>query len=120
MVIVAVDPNKTDLKRLVTTLRKTYPGSEVILFTDSQPMAKYLENNPVDILFTEIPMYPIDGFALQQAAERVQPAILTIFVTDTDVYAGQAIKTHATGYILKPVSKESILQALEATKFQHP
>ena len=73
MVIVAVDPNKSDLKRLVTTLRKAYPGSEIVMFTESMPAIEYLKNNPIDILFTEIPMFQADGFALQAAAEAVQP-----------------------------------------------
>lgn len=118
MVMVAVDPNREDLKRLVTTLKKAYPGSEVIMFTESQPVAEYLENNPIDVLFTEIPMFPADGFALQAAAEAVQPAVRTVFVTETDVYAGQALKTHAAGYILKPITKASVYEALEDTKFR--
>ena len=118
MVIVAVDPNKSDLKRLVTTLSKAYQGSEIVMLTESMPAIEYLKNNPIDILFTEIPMFQADGFALQAAAEAVQPAILTVFVTDTDVYAGRAIKTNAAGYILKPVTKEAVYEALEETKFK--
>lgn len=118
MVILAVDPNKNDLRQLVTTIRKMYPGSEVVMFSDSQPVAAYLENNPVDILFTEIPMFPTNGFALQAAAEAVQPAILTVFVTDTDVYAGLAMKSQAAGYIIKPVTRAAIYEALADTKFR--
>ena len=91
---------------------------QIVMFTESMPAIEYLKNNPIDILFTEIPMFQADGFALQAAAEAVQPAILTVFVTDTDVYAGRAIKTNAAGYILKPVTKEAVYEAVEETKFK--
>ena len=119
MVIAAVDPNKKDLKRLVMTLHKAYPGCTVVMFTDSSSAAEYMEENPIDILFTEISMFYMDGFALQAAAEAVQPGIFTVFVTDTDVYAGRAIKTKAAGYILKPINREDIYEALAETKFQY-
>lgn len=119
MDVVAVDPNKSDLKQLVAALKKHYPGSRVVMFTEPLPAMEYLENNPIDVLFTEIPMLPRDGFALQKTAEAVQPAILTVFVTDTEVYAAQAMKTHAAGYIVKPVTKAALYEALADTKFKY-
>lgn len=119
MVIAAVDPNKKDLKLLVKFLRMAFPGCEVVMFTDPEEAAAYICDNPIDALYTEAAMLKMTGFGLQEAAKTVQPAILTVFVTYTDAYAGQAIKTRAQGYILKPVTKESIRKSMINTRFEH-
>lgn len=118
MVIMAVDSDKADLKLLIKYLRIVYPGCEVVMFTDSEAASDYIRNNPIDVLFTEVDMSGITGFGLQKRTEEVQPAILTVFVTDTDIYAGEAIKTRAAGYILKPVTRQSIRESLNGTKYE--
>lgn len=119
MVITAVDPNKKDLKLLVKFLRMAFPGCEVVMFSDPEAAARYVQDNPVDVLYTEAAMLYMTGFDLQAAAEAVQPAILTVFVTDTDTYAGQAIKSRAQGYIVKPVTRKTIRESMADTKFSY-
>lgn len=117
MVIAAVDPNKKDLKLLVKHLRLVYPGCEVVMFTDPKDAAKYIRDNPIDVLYTEVPMLGMTGFGLQESAEAVQPALLTVFVTSTDAYAIEAIRTRVTGYIIKPVTNQAIGESLNKTRF---
>lgn len=87
------------------------------MFSDPKDAARYIQDNPIDVLYTEISMLGMTGFGLQEVTEAVQPAVLTVFVTNTDVHAAQAIKTRATGYIIKPVTSESIKESLSETKF---
>lgn len=117
MVIVAVDPNKKDLKMLVKYLRMAYPGSEIVMFCDPVAAADFIYENPIDVLFTEAPMLGMSGLKLQQAAEAVQPAVLTVFVTATSDYAGEAIRSRAAGYIVKPVTRPALYEALQETRF---
>ena len=117
MVIAAVDPNKKDLKLLVKFLRLTFPGCAVVMFTDPEAAASYIRDNPIDALYTEVAMLGMTGFGLQDAAEAVQPAVLTVFITATDVYIGKAVQTRAQGYITKPVTKEAIRESMKETRF---
>lgn len=117
MVIAAVDPNKRDLKLLVKYLRMEYLGCEVVMFCDPEDAAQYIQDNPIDVLFTEAAMLGMTGFGLQKVAEAVQPAVLTVFVTANETYAAQAIKTRATGFLLKPISSKDVREALNETKF---
>ena len=119
MVIAAVDPNKKDLKLLVKFLRMAFPACHVLMFSDPEAAARYIQDNPVDVLYTEAAMLYMSGFELQTAAEAVQPAILTVLVTDTDTYAGQAIKSRAQGYIIKPVTKKTLQDSMSDTKFSY-
>ena len=117
MVVAAVDTNKKDLKMLVKYLRLSFSECEVVMFGDPKEAARYLLDNPIDVLYTEVNMPGMTGFGLQEAVEAVQPAVLTVFVTSTEVHAAHAIKTRATGYVLKPVTREKIQESLNETKF---
>lgn len=117
MVIAAVDSNKKDLARLVKFLRMVYPGYQVVMFSDPKLAAAYIWSNPIDVLFTEVAMPAMSGFALQERSEAVQPGVLTVFVTGTEQYLGDALKSRAQGYVLKPVTREALWEALEETAF---
>lgn len=119
MVIVAVDPDKKDLKLLVKYLHLAFPGCEVVMFTNPEAAAAYIRETPIDVLYTEAVMAGMTGFGLQAAAEAVQPAVLTVIVTATDAYAGKAIQTRAKDYILKPVTKQSVWEAMSDTDFAY-
>ena len=64
MVIAAVDPNKKDLAKLVRFLRMVFPGCEVVMFSDPAFAEQYIKDNPIDVLFTEIPMLGLTGLRL--------------------------------------------------------
>ena len=117
MVIAAVDPNKQDLKILVKYLRMVYPEGEVVMFSDPEIAAAYIRDNPIDVLFTEAAMLGMTGLTLQVKSEAVQPGVLTVFVTATEAYMGEALKSRAQGYIIKPVTRERLREVLEETKF---
>ena len=70
-----------------------------------------------DIMFLDIQMPEIDGFALLElvGAEAV-PAI--VFVTAFDQYAVRAFEVHALDYLLKPFSDERFAGALARAKQQ--
>lgn len=117
MVIVAVDPNKSDLKLLVKYLRLAFEDCTVVMFSDPAEAASYMQETPVDVLYTEVVMGRMTGFGLQAAAMAVQPAVLTVFLSDTAEFAQKALQTRAVGYIKKPLTKEAVLQSLDDTKF---
>ncbi len=65
-----------------------------------------------DIMFLDIQMPEIDGFALlDQVGADAVPAI--VFVTAYDRYALRAFAVHALDYLLKPFDDQRFAQALE-------
>ena len=70
-----------------------------------------------DILFLDIQMPEVDGFALLElvGADAV-PAI--VFVTAYDRYALRAFEVHALDYLLKPFTDARFASALERAKQQ--
>jgi len=66
-----------------------------------------------DVLFLDIVMPELDGFATLERLEPedVPPAV--VFVTAYDAHALRAFETRALDYLLKPVSPERLAEAVE-------
>jgi two-component system LytT family response regulator len=64
-----------------------------------------------DLVFLDIEMPWMNGFEMLQNLGKVDFNL--IFVTAYDSYAIQAFKFSAMGYILKPVQKEDLIEAME-------
>ena len=78
---------------------------------------------PVDVLFLDVQMPEVDGFAVIDAATAslgaaAMPAV--VFVTAYDRYALQAFDAHAVDYLLKPYSDDRFRAALgRAARYAH-
>lgn len=76
-----------------------------------------IEEAAPDLVFLDIQMPELDGFALAQAlGPDRQPAI--VFVTAYDEYALRAFEIHALDYLLKPFSAERFKSALTHARAQ--
>ncbi|MBQ9662987.1 MAG: response regulator [Oscillospiraceae bacterium] len=71
-----------------------------------------------DILITDIKMPFMDGLAFSRLVMKELPNTKIIIISGYDdfSYAQQAIELHVDQYLLKPISKSSMIQALEQTK----
>jgi two-component system LytT family response regulator len=70
----------------------------------------------VQILFLDVQMPEVDGFATLSALVRDSPPVPmpeVVFVTAYDEYALQAFEAHATAYLLKPFSDEKFQATLD-------
>lgn len=87
-------------------------GSEALAIIRDAVAAR----NPVHLLFLDVQMPEVDGFAvvtqlLRQSAAEDMPAI--IFVTAHDTYALRAFEAHALDYLLKPFGDRRLQAALD-------
>jgi two-component system LytT family response regulator len=80
--------------------------------TGGAEAVKLIRKSPPDLLFLDIQMPEIDGFAvLKKINTAVIPAI--VFVTAYDQYALKAFEAHALDYLLKPFTDERFALTLE-------
>ncbi len=63
-----------------------------------------------DLVFLDIQMPKLNGF---EVLELLMPAPAVIFCTAHDEYAVKAFEAHAVDYLLKPVGRDRLLQAIE-------
>jgi two-component system, LytTR family, response regulator len=101
---------------------------------DGKSAIATIKREKPDLVFLDIQMPEIDGFGVvsalrDQAAPETNGAglngawmPLTVFVTAYDRYAMKAFEVHALDYLLKPVAKERLTEALDHARkqLQHP
>jgi len=83
---------------------------------DGKTTIATIEREKPDLVFLDIQMPEIDGFGVVQELRDVMP--LTIFVTAYDKYAMKAFEVHALDYLLKPVGKERLSEAVARARGQ--
>jgi len=71
-----------------------------------------IETSPPDIVFLDIQMPEVDGFAVLEAC-KANPLPVVIFVTAYDQYAVRAFQVCALDYLLKPFDRDRFERALE-------
>lgn len=76
---------------------------------------KYLQNHPVDVVFTDVIMPVMDGLRFVEEATKKQTQTKFIIVSGYSdfSYAQQAIKCGITEYLLKPISNEDLREVLD-------
>ncbi len=65
-----------------------------------------------DVLLLDVQMPKLDGF---EVLELIGSDVPVIFVTAYDEYALRAFEVHAVDYLLKPVSRDRLIEALDRT-----
>jgi len=106
-----VDDEKPARRRLAELLRRE-PDVEVAgEARDGREAVALVQAHSPDLMFLDIQMPDLDGFAVLAALEPEQ-APVTVFVTAYDRYAIQAFEARALDYLLKPFSDQRFEAAL--------
>lgn len=98
------------IRRLVEAL----PGYDVCgeAGDGEEVLAKIAQRAP-DILLLDIRMPGMDGMEAAERIARLEAPPAIIFCTAYDHYAIQAFDVHAVAYLLKPVRREALADALK-------
>ncbi len=117
MNIVAVDDELFALSDLKEVLEECIPHTEIHCFDNAEEVLEYAEQNKVDIAFLDIEMNNVTGIQLAQELLKIHEMTNIIFVTGYSEYALEAFSVYASGYILKPAEKKSVLSALGKLRY---
>jgi two-component system, LytTR family, response regulator len=77
----------------------------------------HIKSNPIDLLFLDIQMPGMTGFAVFEKLGRAQLP-LTVFVTGYNQYAVKAFEVNALDYLIKPIEPERLRATLARAKQQ--
>src|ERR1700741_1564428 len=112
MTAIIVDDEEHCREVLSTLLTKHCPGIQILATCSSGKEAlTELQTKQPDILFLDIEMPGMNGFELLE--QYPHPEFGVIFTTAYNEYAIQAIKHSALDYLLKPVDKEELVDAVD-------
>lgn len=112
-----VDDEPSCSSRLQNLIEKNIPDIQIISVCHSvEDGLKSIAENKPHILFLDIELPDGTGFDLVTKLEEPEPEI--IFTTAYDKYALRAIKLSAVDYLLKPVSADELLQAVNKARIR--
>lgn len=112
MKVIAVDDERLLLEDFVYQLEAMEEIKEVNGFTDEEDAIEYCSKNKVDVAFLDVQMKGMGGIVLAKKLKEIQKEINIIFLTGYPEYALDAMKLHASGYLVKPPVDEEIIAEL--------
>jgi two-component system LytT family response regulator len=115
MKIAIIEDEERAVQQLKSLLPETIPAADVVAVIDTvEESVAWLGNRPaVDLIFLDIHLADGACFSIFQQCKIDIPVI---FTTAYDQYAIKAFEVNTIDYLLKPVRKERLQQALD--KFQ--
>ena len=113
MKVIIVDDEKHAINTLKRNLIGIVEEENITTFDRGINAIEYIKDNDVDVAFLDIDMPEMNGIALAKELKKYKPKINVIFCTGYSEYMQQAIKLHASGYLLKPSDKEKVKEAID-------
>src|SRR5690606_34217440 len=109
--IIIIDDETHCINVLENLIDKIHSDYEIMgTFTNPLDGLEFIKNNPPDILFLDIEMPNLNGFALLDNLLPIDFDV--IFTTAYDQYAIKAFQYSAINYLLKPITEKNIVKAL--------
>lgn len=117
--ILIVEDEKMIRKGLCTMVQRSPMQADRILEAKNGVQAlEILEQQPVDVLITDVRMPEMDGIQLVERVHQMEcpPLVLVVSGYDDFSYAVSMLRNGVQDYILKPVDRERLYQALAQIK----
>ncbi len=116
MNVVIIEDEHLTAERIRTLLERIEPGIAVMAVLDSvkEAVSWFRQNRKPDLVLMDIQL--ADGICFQ-IFDQVEIEIPVVFITAYQEYAIRAFKVNSVDYLLKPVTEEALVSAIE--KYRH-
>ena len=111
--ILAVDDERSQLQDLARLLRSSPIVEDVECASDGHDALVKASTQPYDAIFLDVRMPDLDGLELARVLRRFAEPPQLVFVTAHDTAAVDAFELRALDYLLKPVARRRVEEALE-------
>lgn len=116
MKILIIDDEHLARQRLVQVIQELNIAEEIAEGSNGEQAIHLCQQYQPDIILLDIRMPGMDGIEAAQHIMKLETPPAIIFTTAYDQYALSAFDTHAVDYLLKPIRKERLAEALESAK----
>lgn len=107
-----VDDEAPALEELSWLLRQDHRIGEVVTASSGADALRSLDSGDIDVVFSDISMPGLDGMELARVIARFVERPQVVFVTAHDQHAVDAFAVDATDYVMKPVRKDRLAEAV--------
>lgn len=117
--LVIADDELLSLEALCNTIDWETEGFTLAArFSDGKELAKYLEHNPVDLVFSDIKMPGLSGLEIARLCSERYPKTIVVLLSAYQKfeYAKEAIGYHVMNYITKPYRYNELIETLRKAK----
>ena len=115
--VIVLDDEKIILRGEMVTLEKVMPNASITGFTNPDDAITYAKSNNVRIIFSDIEMGNTNGIELSKEFLKINPRTNIIFLTAYADYSIDAWSTGASGFMVKPITEESLRKQLEHLRY---
>lgn len=117
MKVIAVDDEKLALASSIGALKQVFREDEIQGFCCPKDVLAYMKecvrnSEEVEYAFLDVEMYDMTGIELAKKLKELCPQIRIFFITGYNQYAYDAFRIHVSGYLLKPITKDAIVEEL--------
>ena len=107
---ICVDDEKLIMEDIVSLCLTLPQIDDAKGFTRAKDAMDYLEDNLIDLAILDIDMPGMNGIELAAAIKEKWPETAILFLTGYSEYALDAFKVRASGYLLKPVTRDMLAE----------
>lgn len=115
--VIVLDDEKIILRGEMATLEKAMPNALISGFTNPDDAITYAKSNNIRIIFSDIEMGNTNGIELSKKFLEINPHTNIIFLTAYADYSMDAWTTGASGFMVKPITEESLRKQLEHLRY---
>lgn len=115
--VIMVDDRKIFLTGGLPVLKEVMPNATVTGFTKPSEAIEYARANRVALAFLDIEMGKNSGLDLCRTLLEINPRTNVVYLTAYSEYAVEAWDTGASGFMLKPITPQSIRFQLKRLRY---
>lgn len=115
--IIMVDDEKIVLTGEIPVIKNILPNLPIYGFTKPSAALEFAQNNIVSLAFLDIEMGQTSGIELCKKLLKINPKTNVIFLTAYAEYSFDAWSTGACGFILKPISENTLREQLSRLRY---
>lgn len=106
--VIIVDDDEIILSHALTVLEEVLPDATIMGFIWPLEAVEYAKVNRVELAFLDIELGTASGLELCRKLLEINPCTNVVFLTAYPEYSLDAWGTEARGYMLKPLTPESV------------
>ena len=115
--VIWVEDIKTILKGGIPVIERTIPGAKVIGFTRPAEALEYAKEHRVALAILDVELGATSGLDLCRKLLEINPRTNVIYLTAYVDYSFDAWSTGASGFMLKPLTEESLKEQLAQLRY---
>ena len=115
--VIMVDDRRIFLAGALPILEEVLPNANIVCFTRPSEAIAYAKENQVALAFLDIEIGKTSGLDLCRTLLKLNPCTNVVYLTAYIEYSFDAWSTGASGFLLKPITPETVREQLEKLRY---